>query len=1219
MKCRFQKLLAIILAAAMLIPLLPSVGKAAEFDKENFVGLVLRNTQPNSVTVKLYKGFTTSASYEQTPVYTEGGDQYFAVTAGSRYTCVSKPTSGYGRYHLRQNIYITQEEAAVKTVLDVTPSVRSTNGWDPSGMVYQNTDEVEANYPSDASLWPQYAQHFTTPAFESGRNAHQQTTQTEMMNFITNLDGVGDDMYVYILGKSGGRKESEYFDIPLVLFTKADISSATTLEEVAALIRADSEEKGKLTVQYQAEIHGDEPASCEAALGMIKRLDGSYGQELLDSMNIFVIPRLSPNGAYRSNRMVYYTNTTTTNPNGDFLKLRSKEVQLRMVAFNLFDPDVVFDAHEYRNSPESTSVKKQDLLISSTFLATFNQSFRDTAIEMAYAAFNQLEQDDLSYGWYTDYINGSNAGIGNSGTSFRGSFCVLMESQGIDRGLHNLERRVAAHASAMTAMLNYLNENAKGVKAVVRTQKQQLVDAGKTYEEEDVVVLDFSSSKHPEYNIASQTVNLSTGQLTPSVQEANISDVILRCRTAPTAYVIPAGMRYTQAVLDLMDKHGIFYEFIPADSVVELQQYGVEYDESGIATGNATLLPETLTQFPQGAYVFTMAQVDREILARLMEPDVTDSAGGTLVGQGIISADADRYPIYRYIHDLNSDGSIDYGDVSDVPEEPVSYTVYLKQSAADNTGDGYSEDDPVQTIEKAYSQLALRMEKAPEGTTGKIVLLDTYTLPANRQDLPTHNFPVEITGKSPSFGLVHPGGGAEDQNIIAFNGDTTLTNLKLTIQGNSYNNYISAQGHKLVIGQGVTGGANGIGRYFSLCGGDYRGTYASTDVTILSGSWYMLYAGNFASGKITGDASLVVNGAYVSSTIEGTYRGTIEGDVYIDLQNVTGTGNIYAGAASSGKISGDVTVRLGSNIHQKNVYATSSSSTFNGHFTVIADGANLDAINIYGRSGGTSLIVPSTLILNQGQLSGVAETFVCREDATIILGCDQTDNAAFSKGFNLDLNGFDVTGNLTVDGTVTVYDSATDDYDVSDGKYGQITGTVSGNLVAKEGYIAAANGFHKFGGQSIASVSLRPSNAGIYFTAEYLCDDVLKDHLQTGVVLSVSNDTPVADGTDDTCLWTEDSTSVMVSNIFSTDKDLTENATSGTMRIYARSYILLEDGSYLYSDTVSTSLLEVVQSVDTQMDALTDVQKSAINAMYRSFYKVMDIWNIPNIKNMDSV
>ena len=54
-----------------------------------------------------------------------------------------------------------------------------------------------------------------------------------MMTFIDGLDDAGDHMYTYILGQSGGKA----MDIPLVLFTNADLSGADTWEEAAALLQ----------------------------------------------------------------------------------------------------------------------------------------------------------------------------------------------------------------------------------------------------------------------------------------------------------------------------------------------------------------------------------------------------------------------------------------------------------------------------------------------------------------------------------------------------------------------------------------------------------------------------------------------------------------------------------------------------------------------------------------------------------------------------------------------------------------------------------------------------------------------------------------------------------------------------------------------------------------------------------------------------------------------
>ena len=72
------------------------------------------------------------------------------------------------------------------------------------------------------------------------------------------------------------------------------------------------------------------------------------------------------------------------------------------------------------------------------------------------------------------------------------------------------------------------------------------------------------------------------------------------------------------------------------------------------------LTDETTVTFPKGAYVFCKNQVRGGTLSLLMEPDIEDLAEhqGTLVQQGMVTGDGGKYPIYRYIHDLNEEGFI---------------------------------------------------------------------------------------------------------------------------------------------------------------------------------------------------------------------------------------------------------------------------------------------------------------------------------------------------------------------------------------------------------------------------------------------------------------------------------------------------------------------------------------------------------------------------------
>ena len=669
-----KRIFSMLIVVAMVLTMLPVMSFADTFDTENFVGLVLTTTVDN-ITVQLYNGYSTDAAKLMTPVHVDGNDRYYEVTAKGNYLCISKPASGSARYTQYYNIYISDAEAAKKNVMDVTPGVRQTPApnWEPSIEVRYFTDEVMSQrFPSKESMWPQYAEVFKTPAFTIARNDHQQTTQTEMESYIAGLDDANDNMYVYNLGKS---KMGSY-NIPIVIFTTADLSQADTLEKAAALVKADNEKNGKLTVHYQAQIHGDETAAGEAALGTITRLDGAYGESVLDTMNIYVIPRLNPYGSSRGKRVTWINSSTYLDPNRDFMRLETSETQLRMYAYNLFYPEVVIDGHEWQEGITATGMRQVDLMMCSHSLPTFSQKFQDTALDLAKAAFTQLKSDGINFSWYQDSVGGIGFNTGSSNTAFHGSFHLLIETMGVNQGLQMYERRVAAHTSAQTGLFDYLDANVAEVKAVVQAQRQTIVENGKTYEEDDVVLLDVNSSDHPELHINNfvgqkiYQVNMKNGgRQEISTYKAKYYDVIKRTRPAPTAYVLPAGESFTQGVLDLMDKQGISYSFIPAGAAVQLQQYTGTVDL-------ADLTEEKQVVFPKGAYVFTMNQPYALILAGFMEPDMTDAkmtdvngreTGGTLVQMGKISATDGMFPIYRYIHDLNEEGFIDWVEDPTIP------------------------------------------------------------------------------------------------------------------------------------------------------------------------------------------------------------------------------------------------------------------------------------------------------------------------------------------------------------------------------------------------------------------------------------------------------------------------------------------------------------------------------------------------------------------------
>ena len=263
---------------------------------------------------------------------------------------------------------------------------------------------------------------------------------------------------------------------------------------------------------------------------------------------------------------------------------------------------------------------------------------------------------------------------------------------------------------------------------------------------------------------------------------------------------------------------------------------------------------------------------------------------------------------------------------------------------------------------------------------------------------------------------------------------------------------------------------------------------------------------------------------------------------------------------------------------------------------------------------------------------GVAKTgnkyYITLTDALAAAGADGSVQlletvskpVSVSRNVTLDLNGCDLLGKVTVASgkTLSLIDTQTDDYTVTDGKGYGIVSAASGNIAPAAGYIqlAEAEGYsyHKVD-VALQSVSLRSKAAGIYYTGSFRYDEaVAKQVVASGVTLSTENMTPVADGSDAACLYSTTQNSVLVQNILEKDNDKQTNHRNANTVIFARAYICLADGSYLYSSTNAIYLQKLVETIDGSWDKLTDTQKAAVQQLYRDFGETVSTWNVPNLK-----
>ena len=928
---------------------------------DDFIGLVL--TAESGIKVTLYGGVKEEGRTAVTPTKTLTGETnyYYYENVSGYYHYVA---SGSGRYSIQKNIYISSAEAKTKTVLEVTPPELSGEGWEQTTNVKLYTDEIQATVRNDdPSQWPEYADIFTTPYFTEERTAYQMTTQDQMEAFIDNLDDANDNVYVY----NAGHSTTYNFPIDAIVVTKTDLSGAKTLEEAAALI-----DHSKPTIFYRTHVHGSEPASGEAALAILQRLDGTFGESVLDKINVVIVPRNSPDAAYEYTRYL----ADGTELNGNLMNADYAETEAYLRVYYQFNPEVVFDGHEFLAPTMGPYIEYDDAQIGLGFTPHNSLEFQEAYRPMIASVQNELTDNGLKYRFYTNLVDTNGAASGSrSHSSLQGNMFVLIETHGIGNGTEGYHRRVVSQVVCMQTMMEYVAENASTILSTVHTERQRITDLGKTYDEADQLILKMEyveneSWAHPAIHVY-QSGSIVNETIVPSVR------TVVNSRTAPTAYVIPAGNDYIDEILALMDKHHIQYQFIPAGAVVNLQQYSGTITASSVT--DVTLSDELPITFGSGAYVFCKNQVKSNILSAFMEPDVSVSVKSGLVFRGMVPSTGGRFPIYRYIHDLNEAGFIDYDIAPDAPTGLVAQQItsiggtgsitgleadkiYEYRNVADSQytpiAPGTTQIDNLPLGQYLVRFVATETEKASvdaildmgynlpeyavyldsangnnenEGYT-QATAVATFAQAKKQLDILVSYAPAGSTGTIRIVGTYDLGGrqtlpkntyplritggtllltdteASDSRRWYRMGGDTTFDNITIKPGTDNSGYYLCGEGYKLTIGENVV---------TPLVGGDY--------IYIMGGT------GQYNRDKAVAQTELVIQSGTWATVYGGGYVSGVTNDVKVTLSNcsVYRLANSYNGY-TDGNVYFDlknVTIRNGFYCGNRNNYNVAGNVT----------------------------------------------------------------------------------------------------------------------------------------------------------------------------------------------------------------------------------------------------------------------------------------------------
>ncbi|MEG2204694.1 MAG: M14 family metallocarboxypeptidase, partial [Oscillospiraceae bacterium] len=415
-------------------------------------------------------------------------------------------------------------------------------------------------------------------------------------------------MHVYIMGKTPVYQ----YAMPLVLFTNSAIPEGATVEQAAAIVRAN----GKPTVWHQAQIHPNEPASGEGALVMMQEMTGSYGETLLSSINVVIVPRINPDGSYLYRRTTYQG----FDMNRDHMALKAPELAMLHTNYMLFMPELCVDGHEfgYTGVDASGPFMRNADDMQSTPASSLNNDPKLNA--MSLAAVDKLHLDAADNGLRIyHYGTTVNNPIGRAYYGLFNSVSVLVETRGIGGGKSNFPRRVYSQVSAAKSLYEYAAANAASLRSVVATGRQQVIEHGKTYDETDLLALYQTASgktmsprklTRTQYNLDGTVHKTSSAAL-------KMNDTIAQSRVRPTAYLLSksAGdLLNLDRTLYILDNQGAEYYEIAPGATVNLQQYyntGIWKDQKGKDTNTpkVELRAPADISFPRGAVVVPMDQV----------------------------------------------------------------------------------------------------------------------------------------------------------------------------------------------------------------------------------------------------------------------------------------------------------------------------------------------------------------------------------------------------------------------------------------------------------------------------------------------------------------------------------------------------------------------------------------------------------------------------------
>ena len=582
--------------------------------------VIVRFENPDNVNYKMmfYKGPRSRGIGK--PVF-HGETTVRDVQCGDVF-CYKTFADGY--YTYKKTFIINEQDIANgKKKIELSFEKRKSNGYEAESVNYW-TDEVETKLVSgEYELNVDYK--LDTPAFSEHKAKHEFSTTEECVAYIEKQCDDSVTARVYYLDAE--RK------IPVVLITNEEKKDHESLQDIICRMR----ENHHLKVMYQAQIHGNEPAAGEAALYTIKYL--SHSKEILQQMDIIIIPHVNPYGA---ERFVRFSDEQKMNLNRDSLILDSEITQKLREIYLALMPEVFIDAHEFCGpfndmfDENNGNYLKMNDDIQVTCLNNLNRSQDIYVIEKEIIEDTLEKLKDKGLRCFC-YRPGCDYSTSCGYTRIMNSLVFFIETNGIGRGKLYFERRVISQIEAMKLLLCHMVEKADTIKEVVscaRTQRPDKFVLKHDVSEDDVIWITRLSYDFFGNILGDQEKKVAYYNLGRQVKVMNY----------PNAYILDKRNKVAEIVKDILVKNGAIYEELPAGSKIKAECY-----KAWFGFGKKRWISSKVLKLKDGAYVFKTNQIASNVIVVSLEPEVEDMTKGNGIARPVdlFMKNCKEYPVYR--------------------------------------------------------------------------------------------------------------------------------------------------------------------------------------------------------------------------------------------------------------------------------------------------------------------------------------------------------------------------------------------------------------------------------------------------------------------------------------------------------------------------------------------------------------------------------------------